>query len=59
MAATYPKLRARSGSVEGIEKRVVDCMERSLNGRAVPDSRPTGNGELIIRQAEGWALVHP
>lgn len=20
---------------------------------------PTGNGELIIRQAEGWALVHP
>ena len=20
---------------------------------------PTGNGELILRQAEGWALVHP
>ncbi|GAA4499536.1 hypothetical protein GCM10023172_18300 [Hymenobacter ginsengisoli] len=20
---------------------------------------PTGNGELIIRQAEGWAIVHP
>ena len=20
---------------------------------------PTGNGELIIRQAQGWALVHP
>ena len=20
---------------------------------------PTGNGELIIRQAEGWALIHP
>ena len=20
---------------------------------------PTGNGELIIRQAAGWALVHP
>ncbi|OGX88677.1 DsrE family protein [Hymenobacter glacialis] len=20
---------------------------------------PTGNGELIIRQADGWALVHP
>lgn len=38
VAATYPKLRARSGSVEGIEKRVADCMERSLNGRAVPDS---------------------
>ena len=38
VAATYPKLRARSGAVEGIEKRVADCMERSLNGRAVPDS---------------------
>ena len=20
---------------------------------------PTGNGELIIRQSEGWVLVHP
>ncbi|MCI1188755.1 c-type cytochrome [Hymenobacter sp. DH14] len=38
VAATYPKLRARSGTVEGIEKRVADCMERSLNGRAVPAS---------------------
>ena len=38
VASTYPKMRARSGSVEGIEKRVADCMERSLNGRAVPDS---------------------
>ena len=38
VAATYPKLRGRSGTVEGIEQRVADCMERSLNGRAVPDS---------------------
>ena len=38
VAATYPKLRARSGTVEGIEKRVNDCMERSLNGRALPES---------------------
>lgn len=38
VAATYPKLRARSGTVEGIEKRVADCMERSLNGRASPNS---------------------
>ena len=36
VAATYPKLRTRSGTMEGIEKRVADCMERSLNGRAVP-----------------------
>ena len=20
---------------------------------------PTGNGELVIRQAQGWSLVHP
>lgn len=33
VASTYPKFRPRSGSVESIEKRVNDCMERSLNGR--------------------------
>jgi thiosulfate dehydrogenase len=30
--ATYPRFRARSGSVENIYKRVNDCLERSLNG---------------------------
>ncbi len=40
VAATYPKLRARSGTVESIDRRVTDCVERSLNGRALPvDSR--------------------
>lgn len=38
--ATYPKFRARSGSVETVEKRVNDCLERSLNGtRLADDSR--------------------
>lgn len=32
VASTYPKFRARSGSIETIEKRVNDCIERSLNG---------------------------
>ena len=32
VASTYPKFRARSGSIEPIEKRVNDCIERSLNG---------------------------
>ncbi|MBK5278281.1 MAG: c-type cytochrome [Bacteroidia bacterium] len=32
VASLYPKFRARSGSLEGIEKRVNDCFERSLNG---------------------------
>ncbi len=33
VAATYPKFRARSGTRESIEKRVNDCIERSLNGK--------------------------
>lgn len=37
VAATYPKFRPRSGGMESIYKRVSDCFERSLNGKA-PDS---------------------
>jgi thiosulfate dehydrogenase len=33
--ATYPRFRARSGSMENIYKRVNDCFERSLNGVAL------------------------
>lgn len=36
VAPTYPKFRERSGGEEDIYKRVNDCMERSLNGRALP-----------------------
>ncbi len=35
VAATYPKFRERSGSKESIIKRVNDCFERSLNGKAL------------------------
>jgi thiosulfate dehydrogenase len=35
VAPTYPKFRARSGSLENIYKRVNDCIERSLNGKAI------------------------
>lgn len=35
VASTYPKVRARSGKMESIEKRVNDCFERSLNGQAL------------------------
>lgn len=38
VASLYPKLRARSGSIENIEKRVNDCFERSLNGSALDTS---------------------
>ncbi len=33
--STYPKYRDRSGRIESIYKRVSDCMERSLNGKAL------------------------
>lgn len=32
VASLYPKMRARSGSLETIPKRINDCFERSLNG---------------------------
>lgn len=35
VASMYPKFRARSGKVEGIYKRVNDCIERSLNGKSL------------------------
>ncbi len=35
VAATYPKYRERSGHIESIEKRINDCFERSLNGKAL------------------------
>jgi thiosulfate dehydrogenase len=38
VAATYPKLRARSGTLVNTEMRVNDCLERSLNGRPLADS---------------------
>ncbi|MGC4021204.1 MAG: c-type cytochrome [Cyclobacteriaceae bacterium] len=37
VASTYPKFRARSGTIETIEKRVNDCFERSLNGQALAE----------------------
>ena len=37
VASTYPKFRERSGGIEDIFKRVSDCFERSLNGKA-PDT---------------------
>lgn len=40
VASTYPKVRARSGKMESMEKRINDCFERSLNGQVLAnDSR--------------------
>jgi thiosulfate dehydrogenase len=35
VASTYPMFRARSGTSENIEKRVNDCLQRSLNGETI------------------------
>lgn len=35
VSSTYPKYRERSGSVESIEKKINDCFERSMNGKAL------------------------
>jgi thiosulfate dehydrogenase len=35
VASTYPKYRARSGTIEDVSKRVNDCFERSLNGKTL------------------------
>lgn len=35
VASTYPKFRARSGKSEDVYKRINDCFERSLNGKAL------------------------
>jgi thiosulfate dehydrogenase len=35
VAATYPKIRARSGQLEDMPKRINDCFERSLNGQSL------------------------
>jgi thiosulfate dehydrogenase len=40
--ATFPKFRERSGTVETLEKRINDCIERSLNGKALD----TGSKEI-------------
>lgn len=35
VSSIYPVFRARSGSLESIEKRINDCLQRSLNGQAL------------------------
>jgi thiosulfate dehydrogenase len=36
--STYPKFRERRGAVENIFQRINDCLERSLNGKALDTS---------------------
>ena len=47
VASMYPKLRNRSGQVENITKRINDCFERSLNGKALDST----SAELLAMKA--------
>ncbi len=47
VASLYPKFRARSGGIENIYKRVNDCLERSLNGKALD----TAGKEMLAIEA--------
>ena len=38
VVSMYPRFRARSGSIETIEKRINDCIERSLDGEALDEN---------------------
>ena len=40
VASLYPKFRARSGTIEDLPKRINDCFERSLNGKALKKNSP-------------------
>jgi len=48
--STYPKFRARSGTKENQIKRVNDCFERSLNGKAL-DQR-------VVRCLRFWPILN-
>ncbi|RFS23249.1 cytochrome C [Chitinophaga silvatica] len=51
VATSYPKFRARSNGVETLYKRISDCFERSLNGKA-PDS--TSKEMVAIKDYIEW-----
>ncbi len=46
VASLYPKFRARSGGLESIEKRVNDCLMRSLNGEPIDSLSPEMRGMI-------------
>jgi len=48
VSSTYPKFRKRSGGLESIEKRINDCLERSLNGK------PLDNDSREMRAMIAW-----
>lgn len=52
VAATFPKYRERSGTVEGTVKRVNDCFERSQRYRS-RQLQPRNEGDCCVHQFSG------
>jgi thiosulfate dehydrogenase len=55
--STYPKFRERRGAVETIAQRVNDCLERSLNGRALDSTSREMRAILIYLKWLGKGLA--
>jgi thiosulfate dehydrogenase len=46
----FPEYRSRSGGVQGLQDRINDCFERSMNGRALPFDSDEMHGLLAYMQ---------
>ncbi|MBK8556287.1 MAG: c-type cytochrome [Lewinellaceae bacterium] len=57
VVANYPKVRARSGTLETIPKRVNDCFQRSLNGQ--PLDTTSREMEAIVAYIQWLAMGVP
>ena len=56
VAANYPKFRDRSGTIETVYKRVSDCMERSLNGKALDSNSREMKAMIAYIKWVGYAV---
>ena len=56
VAANYPKFRDRSGTIETVYKRVSDCMERSLNGKALDSNSHEMKAMIAYIKWVGYAV---
>ena len=56
VASTYPQMRARSGALETIPKRINDCFQRSLNGQPLDTSSREMNAMLAYMRWLGSSV---
>lgn len=67
--AVYNKNNSYEAALKALQAKgvVLAQCENTLRERKIDKSElfdfisfvPSGNGEIIIREAEGWAIVHP